>query len=135
MQKQLEELLADNVALLCKELPFDVAILMQIQKDKKSLKVLKLFGDFFARPDLTEGKIIKDSGSIYKNEFALIQDESQFSNLPIMGLGADYGVRFHNSPYIVVFDDIFGAPEIDHENKTSILNFKLKVETELDAKA
>ena len=55
-----------ELCFICQTIGFDVAILFKIDRDE--LKVVKIFGDHFARPDLTERHAIDRTSKIYLNE-------------------------------------------------------------------
>lgn len=120
------ELMEKELGAFCNQIGFDVAILLEIENDE--IKVTKIFGDPFARPDLTELQPIDRKSSIYINENLLAENNSDFSYIPTQGIGSDCGFRIKNSPYIVTFDDVLGGFEVDQNGKKLLTSIQKKLE-------
>jgi hypothetical protein len=129
LSKPILNLMETEFACFCKNVGFDVAILFELKKEE--LKVLKIFGDHFARPDLTELHPIDRSAIIYQNENILAQENSDFSFIPTMGVGSDCGFRIKNSPYIITFDDVLGGFEVDAKGKKQLKIIQQKLEEKI----
>ena len=129
LSKSILNLMETELVGFCKSVGFDVAILLELKKEE--IKVLKIFGDHFARPDLTELHPIDRSSSIYQNENILAQDNSDFSFIPTMGVGSDCGFRIKNSPYMITFDDVLGGFEVDSKGKKLLKAIQQKLEEKI----
>ena len=114
----------------CKAIGFDVAILLKLDRDE--INVVKIFGDHFARPDLTELHAIDRSSKIYLNENLLSQEDGNFSFIPTMGVGSDCGFRIKKTPYIVTFDDVLGGFEVNEKGKKQLILIQQKFEKKFD---
>lgn len=113
----------------CKSVGFDVAILMKLEQEE--IKVVKIFGDHFARPDLTEEHAINRNLDIYMNENLLVKSDGNFSFIPTMGVGSDCGFRIKNSPYIITFDDVLGEFNVDENGKNLLKVIQQKFEEKM----
>lgn len=113
----------------CKNIGFDVAVLMELEKD--DIKVLKIFGDHFARPDLKELQSIDRSSAIYLNENILAKNDGDFSFIPTMGVGSDCGFRIKKSPYIITFDDVLGGFDVDENGKKQLVSIQKNMENKI----
>lgn len=126
LESNILELMEKELGTFCNQIGFDVAILLEIENDE--IKVTKIFGDPFARPDLAELQAIDRSSPIYLNENILADNNSDFSFIPTLGVGSDCGFRIKNSPYIVTFDDVLGGFEVDPNGKKLLKVIQQKLE-------
>lgn len=129
LSKSILSLMEKEFKTFCKNIGFDVAVLLEIEKEE--IKVLKIFGDHFARPDLTELHAIDRKSNIYLNENILAKKNGDFSFIPTMGVGSDCGFRIKESPYIITFDDVLGGFEVDEAGKEQLRAIQQKLEDKI----
>lgn len=129
IKKSTLTMMSKEIKTFCDETGYDVAVLLEIIQDQ--IKVVKIFGDTFARPDLSENKNIDLNLEIYKNEVKLSKSNANFSFLPTLGIGSDCGFRIRKTPYIITFDEVLNAPEMPTEDKNKLKSMQKKFEDEL----
>ncbi|PCJ62893.1 MAG: hypothetical protein COA79_01845 [Planctomycetota bacterium] len=124
-QEQLE-IIKKNITDFIEKKNLDVGILMEINAE--GIKVIEIFGDPFARPDLKIGTLLNDPGHLYQNEFQLSKEAGNLSNIPTMGMGADCGIRIKSTKYLITFDDVLGDMDMDEESIEELTSLQKKLE-------